>query len=222
MFCMLLLFCVGSVCAADTDNTTVNDNHSVDNVTNTHVSDIKQLEDKRDKLGLEIKQSETTTGKFGESIAANLLSDKGFSVQRMSQNHPFDFLINGIVKIDVKTSRLYKGRNGDFYTFNLGKKYHSCDFFLLLELDDDDNLLKSMLIPTIDVMEINQISCGIISSVYDKYIDCFFYINNIFKVIDIFLSTWTFERSFKSIFVCTDNHECHSSEFRSTFEPFTF
>lgn len=131
------------------------------------------------ELGLEIKQSETTTGKFGESIAANLLSEKGFLVQRMSQNHPFDLLINGIAKIDVKTSRLYRGRNGDFYAFNLGKKYHSCDFFLLLELDDNDNPLKSMIVPARDVMEINQISCGVTNSIYDKYIDCFFYIDEL-------------------------------------------
>lgn len=73
-------------------------------------------------MGLSIRECETTTGKEFEEVAKNILSENGFVVERMVQNHPFDLLVNETVKIDVKASNLYNGANGDYYSFSLGYK----------------------------------------------------------------------------------------------------
>lgn len=129
-------------------------------------------------MGLSIRECETTTGKEFEEIAKEILCKNGFTVERMTQNHPFDLLVNGTVKIDVKASNLYSGENGDYYSFNLGYKNHSCDFFMLLEIKDNE-VIKVMIVPSVDVMNIKQISVGTVSSKYHKYIDCFNYIKNL-------------------------------------------
>ena len=129
-------------------------------------------------MGLSIRECETTTGKEFEEVAKNILSEKGFVVERMVQNHPFDLLVNGTVKIDVKASNLYNGTNGDYYSYNLGYKNHSCDFFMLLELNNEE-VIKVMIVPSVDVMNIKQISVGVVDSKYHKYTDCYHFITNL-------------------------------------------
>lgn len=124
-----------------------------------------------EKLGLPLKKSKTTTGKTMESLADDLLRKKGFNVQRMTQNHPFDLLINNCVRIDVKASHIYHGENGDYYTFALGKKFHCCDFFMLSELNDLNEIIRTMIVPATSVMNKSQISVGIVNSKYFKYTD---------------------------------------------------
>lgn len=129
-------------------------------------------------MGLSIRECETTTGKEFEEAAKDILCKNGFTVERMVQNHPFDLLVNGTVKIDVKASNLYNGTNGDYYSFNLGYKNHSCDFFMLLELNNEE-VIKVMIVPSVDVMNIKQISVGVIRSKYHKYTDCYNFITNL-------------------------------------------
>lgn len=129
-------------------------------------------------MGLSIRGYETTTGKKFEETAKELLCKNGFTVERMTQNHPYDLLVNGTIKIDVKASNLYSGANGDYYSFNLGYKNHSCDFFMLLEIKNN-KVIKVMIVPSVDVMNIKQISVGTINSKYHKYIDCYDYIRNL-------------------------------------------
>ena len=129
-------------------------------------------------MGLSIRECETTTGKEFEEVAKNILSEKGFAVERMVQNHPFDLLVNETVKIDVKASNLYNGTNGDYYSFSLGYKNHSCDFFMLLELNNEE-VVKVMIVPSVDVMNIKQISVGVVDSKYHKYTDCYHFITNL-------------------------------------------
>ena len=134
-----------------------------------------------ERLGLPLKKSETTTGKTMERMSEDILKSQGFTVERMSQNHPFDLLINNCVKIDVKSSHIYHGINGDYYTFALGKKYHCCDFFMLLELSETDEVIRVMIVPALSVMNMIQISVGIFESKYFKYSDRYDYIE---KLID--------------------------------------
>lgn len=129
-------------------------------------------------MSLSIKECETTTGKKFEAVATDILCEKGFIVKRMVQNHPFDLLVNGTVKINVKASNLYNGTSGNFYSFGLGYNNHSCDFFMLLELNDKE-VVRVMIVPSVDVMNIKQISVGVISSKYHKYTDCYNFITNL-------------------------------------------
>ncbi len=130
-------------------------------------------------MGLDIKECETTVGKEFENVAKTILIDKGFSVERMTQNHSFDLLVNDSVKIDVKVSHLYKGTTGEYYTFNLGSNNHSCDFFMLMELENNNEVKRIMIVPAVVVMKINQISVGVTRSKYHIFTNRYDYISNL-------------------------------------------
>lgn len=53
-------------------------------------------------LGLPIKESETTLGKSYEIKIARLLEEAGHSVKRMSQNFPYDLLVDDLSKSTSK------------------------------------------------------------------------------------------------------------------------
>jgi hypothetical protein len=98
----------------------------------------------------------------------------------MSQNYPFDLLINDLVKIDVKYSNLYHGETGNFYSFRLAKKYPSCDVYFLIA-NNDVNQRMFYIIPSKDVMQL-QISIGEHDSVYHKYLNRYDYIDKYLKL----------------------------------------
>ena len=124
-----------------------------------------------EEMGLPIKEGETFLGKTHEQKATNILEEKGFSVLQMPFNFPYDLLVDGCIKVDVKASRLFKGKNGNFYTFNLEKPFATCDIYLLIELDQLDQIQRIMVIPSKFVIANTQISVGEGSSKYHKYTD---------------------------------------------------
>lgn len=125
------------------------------------------------ELGLEIKESETWFGKNCEIAASELLKSNGFEVRRMPQNFPYDLLVDDCIKIDVKASKLYKGNQGNFYSFNLEKSFATCDFYLLLAVNDDGSVARRMVVPSNRVIANNQISVGEKKSKYYCYTDRF-------------------------------------------------
>lgn len=129
-----------------------------------------------DELGLPIKDSETYFGKTQEAIAEEMLISKGYSVRRMSQNFPYDLLVDDAVKIDVKASHLYKGHAGEFYTFNLEKQFATCDIYLLFTLNDDNSEREVYIVPSIFVIAQTQLSIGKDKSKYRRFIDRWDYI----------------------------------------------
>lgn len=122
------------------------------------------------ELGLKIKQSDTYFGKSQERICAEQLKSLGYEVRQMPQNFPYDLLVNDCVKIDVKTARLYTGKLGNFYSFNLEKPYCTCDIYLLYLLEDDCETIKDIIVlPSKFVPTNTQISIGECTSKYYKY-----------------------------------------------------
>lgn len=130
------------------------------------------------EMGLEIKESETGFGKIFEKKACEMLRAQGFEVRRMSQNFPYDLLVDDCLKIDVKASRLYRGEEGNFYTFNLEKPYATCDFYLLLTVNDDDTINRRMVVPSYHVISNSQISIGEHKSKYHQFTDRFDLLEN--------------------------------------------
>ena len=128
------------------------------------------------KMGLKIKDSETYFGKSHEQEAFELLSAMGFSVRKMAQNFPYDLLVDDSVKIDVKASHLYSGKNGAFYTFNLEKDYATCDIYLLFALNDKHERIMTFIVPSKFVISQCQISIGKSKSKYHRFIDRWDYI----------------------------------------------
>lgn len=129
-----------------------------------------------DELGLKVKDSETYFGKSQEANAAEMLISKGFLVRKMSQNFPYDLLIDDCVKVDVKASHLYHGPNGDFYTFNLDKDYATCDIYILFALSESDES-SIFIVPSKFVIAQNQISMGVSKSKYHRFKDRWDYIS---------------------------------------------
>lgn len=125
------------------------------------------------EMGLEIKESETGFGKLFEGKASEFLKACGFEVRKMPQNFPYDLLVNNCVKVDVKASKLYRGGQGNFYTFNIEKPFATCDFYLLMTIEDDNTINRKMVVPSNQVISNNQISIGEHKSKYHKYTDRF-------------------------------------------------
>lgn len=124
-----------------------------------------------DKLGLELKNSETKFGNEWEIKMKEGLERRGYMVEKMSTKHPYDLLVNNNIKIDVKASRYYHKDNFKFHSFNLEKKYHNCDIFIFVGLADEaDDIEKILIIPSKYLMGKKQLSVGLTSK-YDKYQD---------------------------------------------------
>ena len=121
------------------------------------------------ELGLPIKESETYFGKKQEEIARETLISHGYEVRKMPQNFPYDLLINDCVKVDVKASKLYIGKHGNFYTFNIEKPYCTCDIYLLYLIDGNNFERDILIIPSKFVPTSTQISVGEKKSKYYRF-----------------------------------------------------
>jgi hypothetical protein len=121
------------------------------------------------QLGLPIKESETYFGKKQEAVAQEQLISMGYEVRRMSQNFPYDLLVNDCLKVDVKASNLYSGVKGNFYAFNLEKPFCTCDIYMLYLLNNDKTEKDVLIVPSVFVATNTQISVGEITSKYYKY-----------------------------------------------------
>ena len=128
-------------------------------------------------LGISMKESETRFGKDMEDYAESILISNGFSVTRMSQNFAYDILVNECVKVDVKASRQYFGKNGAFYSFNLEKPYMTCDIYMLFCMNNQKEVEHIIVLPSVLVYKNSQISIGTINSKYYEFEDRFEYIS---------------------------------------------
>lgn len=128
------------------------------------------------KLGLELKDSESKTGKLFESTTEFMIQDKcGLETSTTSTKHPYDLVAGNFVKIDVKSGRIYNYNGFDYWSFNLEKVPATCDIYICHCLDKNDNIEKTLIIPSI-LCKKNQLSIGK-KSFYDKYIDRWDYVN---------------------------------------------
>ena len=94
------------------------------------------------KLHLNQSKCETRLGLYGEEMIKKFLENKGYIVEKMSVKHPYDLLVNGNIKIDVKTSNKYTNPTGwSSYSFNLEKKNPTCDIYVLICNDDNKKLV---------------------------------------------------------------------------------
>jgi hypothetical protein len=88
-----------------------------------------------DRLGIERRTSDSDTGWEGERAASERLQALGFRVTpRRGVKCPFDLLIDGVLRIDVKAARqqCYGDSRGWFYRIG---KLPQADLVLLWQLD---------------------------------------------------------------------------------------
>lgn len=142
-----------------------------------------------EKLGLPIKQTETSMGKGYEKIFLEDCANKGYLAEQMTMKNAYDILVSGNIKVDVKSSRLYHGPHGNFFAFNLEKKNHNCDLFALYCCNDDLTEHDLYLVPSCFVMNKNQISIGEKKSKYHIFKDRWDYVDMYDKFYISLLST---------------------------------
>lgn len=122
-----------------------------------------------DRLGLEQKYSETTLGIEGEKTVAGVLESKGFEVKLTSVKHPYDILVDGCVKVDVKTANTSLIRGCPVHAYRLAKRDHTCDFYVFFEHDT----LKTYIVPACKCQGQVQVEMGNSSRLYAKYLGAF-------------------------------------------------
>jgi beta-lactamase class A len=83
------------------------------------------------RLALEAKRSETYRGRAVEEQAVQFLERSGFKVEHQrAAKCPFDIMVNGSVRVDVKAARL---NSAGKYTFGTKKPRPTCDVYMLGE-----------------------------------------------------------------------------------------
>lgn len=128
-----------------------------------------------DKLGLALKESETQLGQDYELTVINILKNKGFTTKKMTTGHPFDLLINDTVKTDVKVSRPHLSHDTcRIHSFGINKKYGSCDIYIIVALDEKDNIERLLIIPS-HLLRVTTLCIGE-NSKYNKYLNRYDYI----------------------------------------------
>lgn len=142
-----------------------------DNALTNKISKTGGLESWAKKLNLPQKPCESMLAIQYEKYTKKILEEKGFSCELTSTKHPYDVLVNGAVKIDVKVSHLVAIRDSKAYTFNLEKKQPTCDLYVAYCLNEDKEVAKTYIIPAPVLTGKCQLSVGVNKSIYDVYLD---------------------------------------------------
>ena len=122
------------------------------------------------RLGLEIKNSDTAFGYAGEKEVKEILESLGFECEMTPPRHPYDLLVDGCVKIDVKSGRKTKINGADCYSFRLAKPQQTCDVYVAVCMNDDKEPQKIYIIPAHIMNGKTQLAVGVEHSMYDPFL----------------------------------------------------
>ena len=141
------------------------------------------------KLGLDTKPCESKFGEEYELKVMDYIKHFGYRCEKTPVRYPYDLLVENNIKVDIKCSNLYHGKQGEFYTFNLEKTMPTCDIFVCICLTGA--LPRTYVIPSSVLSGKTQLSIGKETSIYDKYISQWVYFrkfNEFYKKIADFSS----------------------------------
>ena len=118
-----------------------------------------------ERLGVQLKYSETTFGNRFERIAKqDILINTGLDSVVTSNNHPYDILTDNSLEIDVKVAKIFRNNTHiGSYEFNLEKKEPTCDIFILYCVDSNESIKKTLIIPSCSLLGQIHIGVGEIS-----------------------------------------------------------
>lgn len=120
-------------------------------------------------LELERKTSETTTGQLYEEFVEEKLKKLGHSVVRMTTKYPYDLLVDGAVKVDVKFARPYNMKGSIVHAFGISKKNPTCDIYIVLAANDNGEIEREFVIPS-HYLKVVTLCIGK-DSKYNKFLD---------------------------------------------------
>lgn len=126
------------------------------------------------KLNLEQKHSETLVGIRGEHDISQHLIGLGYEVEATKTRFPYDLLVDGCVKIDVKTSNKSYIRGSEVHAYRLAKEQQTCDFYVFYELDTG----RKYVVPAHKCRQI-QVEIGKDSIKYGEYENAFHLIGEV-------------------------------------------
>lgn len=136
------------------------------------------------ELNLQTKESESKLGIRFEKYIAELLEKQGFKTELTTVKFPYDILVNGRVKIDVKTGRKVESKAGKYYTFNLEKKQQTCDVCIAVCINSEKEVEKVYVIPASVMNGKTQLSVGLNHSKYDCYLNKFWIVKTLDKAME--------------------------------------
>lgn len=123
------------------------------------------------KLGLEIKDSETKMGRRYETIFdEKMINEYGYETEEMSVRFPYDRLVEGLVKVDIKSGFKVKTKNTHYYTFNLETVNRKSDILVCYCVSEEKEIAKVYVIPSVIMQGKKQLSVGVGTSKYDRFI----------------------------------------------------
>lgn len=125
-----------------------------------------------EKMDLPMKDGDVMLGISYEKYTKELLEKKGFECIHTSTKFPYDLLVDGKVKIDVKVSHLVDMGNGSAYTFKIAKNMPKCDLYIAHCLNENTGkVAKTYIIPAHVLTGMSQLSIGKGCSKYDAYLN---------------------------------------------------
>ena len=125
------------------------------------------------KMELPMKDCDVMLGISYEKYTQELLERNGLNCIHTSTKFPYDLLVDGKVKIDVKVSHLVEIGDGSAYTFKIAKNMPKCDIYVAYCLDENEvgKIAKAYIIPAHVLTNMCQLTIGKDSSKYDIYLD---------------------------------------------------
>lgn len=128
-----------------------------------------------DELKLSLKHSDTNKGQVWEFYVEDELKKLGFDVEQMTTKHPYDMLVNNTVKVDVKVGSAHTHFGTRCHTFRPSKKFATCDIYICIGLDEDENVEKTFIIPSKFAQLVTLNICN--DSKYNAFLDRWEYVS---------------------------------------------
>lgn len=125
------------------------------------------------ELGIDTKECESKLGAQYEDYFVAEMMQRGRECERVNLHDgrfPYDAIVDGTIKVDVKAARPTSIRGYRFFCFNLEKKTQTCDFYVTYCIDEKNEIEKVYVIPSNIMHGKKQLSIGSIQSKYDSYI----------------------------------------------------
>lgn len=128
-------------------------------------------------LKLDQSKCETRLGRQVEKHIKMMLEQQGYKIEQMSIKHPYDLIVNDVVKIDIKAANKYHSKESwTSYSFNLEKSNPTCDIYVIVCIDDDKKYERILVIPS-KFLNQTQLCISGSASKYDIYKDRWDYID---------------------------------------------
>lgn len=128
-----------------------------------------------ERIGMPLKDSETTKGRIYEEKVKEKIEHLGHEVNQMTTKHAYDLLVNNHVKVDVKVASPGITQGYKTHTFRPSKEYPTCDLYVCVALDEVGKVEKTFVIPS----KFAQVTtlCIMENSKYNSFIDRWAYID---------------------------------------------